>query len=115
SRLSGRASDRRSMTPVIVLTTVGTTFDPLPLATLLVQKRLAACVNVIPQIQSVYRWQGRIENACEHLLLIKTVHERLGGVNAALFAQPPYEGPEFVVVRPEELSDAYRAWLFSNV
>jgi periplasmic divalent cation tolerance protein len=60
------------MTPVIVLTTVGTTFDPYPLATQLVEKRLAACVNVIPRIHSVYRWQGKIENDDEQLLLIKT-------------------------------------------
>ena len=103
------------MTPVIVLTTVGATFDPHPLATQLVEKRLAACVNVIPQIHSVYRWQGKIENDSEQLLLIKTVHERLAELKDALFAAHPYEVPEFVVLRPEELSDAYRAWLLANV
>jgi periplasmic divalent cation tolerance protein len=103
------------MTPVIVLTTVGTTFDPLPLATQLVEKRLAACVNVIPAIQSVYRWQGKIENDSEKLLLIKTVDTRLAELKTTLFASHPYEVPEFVVLQPEELSDAYKAWLLSNV
>ena len=103
------------MIPVIVLTTVGTTFDPVPLATQLVEKRLAACVNVIPQIQSVYRWQGKIENGGEKLLLIKTVDARLEELKKALFASHPYEVPEFVVLQPVELSDAYKAWLFSNV
>jgi len=103
------------MTPVIVLTTVGTTFDPLPLATQLVEKRLAACVNVIPQIQSVYRWQGKIENDSEKLLLIKTADSRLEELKKALFAAHPYEVPEFVVLQPVELSDAYKAWLLSNV
>jgi len=103
------------MTPVIVLTTVGTTFDPLPLATQLVERRLAACVNVIPRIQSVYRWQGKIENEAEQLLLIKTVDARLQDLKKALFASHPYEVPEFVVLQPEELSDAYKAWLLANV
>ena len=103
------------MTPVIVLTTVGTTFDPLPLATQLVEKRLAACVNVIPRIESVYRWQGKIEHDAEQLLLIKTVDARLGDLKKALFASHPYEVPEFVVLQPEELSDAYKAWLLANV
>ena len=103
------------MTPVIVLTTVGTTFDPQTLATQLVEKRLAACVNIVPQIHSVYRWQGRIETDSEQLLLIKTVYERLDALRDALFAVHPYEVPEFVVLRPEELSEPYRAWLLSSV
>jgi periplasmic divalent cation tolerance protein len=103
------------MTPVIVLTTVGTTFDPHPLATQLIEKHLAACVNIVPQIQSVYRWQGKIENDSEQLLLIKTVYERLDELKDALFAAHPYEVPEFVVLRPEELSEAYRVWLLSSV
>lgn len=103
------------MTPVIVLTTVGTNFDVQQLATLLVEKRLAACVNVIPQIRSVYRWQGKIESDAEQLLLIKTVEARLGELKSTLFSMHPYEVPEFVVIQPEELSDAYRAWLLSSV
>ena len=103
------------MKPVIVLTTVGAAFDVAALARELVEQRLAACVNVIPRIHSVYRWQGKIENDDEQLLLIKTVQERLGELKKALFAAHPYETPEFVVLRPEELSDAYRAWLVSSV
>jgi len=103
------------MNPLIVLTTVGATFDPLPLAHQLVEKRLAACVNVIPQIQSVYRWQGKIENEMEKLLLIKTVDARLAELRKTLLASHPYEVPEFIVLEPEELSDAYKAWLLSNV
>jgi periplasmic divalent cation tolerance protein len=103
------------MTPVIVLTTVGTTFDPHPLATQLVERRLAACVNVIPQIQSVYRWQGKIENASEQLLLIKTVQERLDELKKALFAAHPYEVPEFVVVPIDQIAPAYRSWLLASV
>lgn len=103
------------MTPVLVLTTVGTTFDVQPLALQLVENRLAACVNVIPRIDSVYRWKGKIENDSEQLLLIKTVQENLEELKRALFAMHPYEVPEFVVIRIDDLSDAYRLWLLSSV
>ena len=103
------------MTPVVVLTTVGASFDVRQLATQLVEQRLAACVNVVPQIHSVYRWQGKIENDSEQLLLIKTVEERLDELKTALFSKHPYEVPEFVVIRIDELSDGYRSWLLSSV
>ena len=103
------------MTPVIVLTTVGATFDPHPLATQLVEKRLAACVNIVPQVHSVYRWQGAIENDSEQLLVIKTVDERVAELRDALFSMHPYEVPEFVVIRIDDLSTAYRDWLISSV
>jgi periplasmic divalent cation tolerance protein len=99
------------MTPMLVLTTVGATFDPAPLATHLVEKRLAACVNVLPQIYSVYRWKGAIERDSEQLLLIKTTDERVDALREALFAMHPYEVPEFVVIAIDKLSDAYRTWL----
>jgi periplasmic divalent cation tolerance protein len=103
------------MTPVIVLTTVGANFDPRPLANQLVEGRLAVCVNVVPQIHSVYRWQGKIENDSEQLLLIKTVEERLEELKKMLFSMHPYEVPEFVVVRMDDLSGPYRQWLLSSV
>jgi len=103
------------MTPVVVLTTVGASFDVGPLANQLVEKRLAACVNVVPQIRSVYRWQGKIENDSEQLLLIKTVSERLDELKTALFSIHPYEVPEFIVLPIDEIAPAYRAWLFESV
>ena len=63
----------------------------------------------------MYRWQGKIENDSEQLLLIKTVEERLDELKAALFSKHPYEVPEFVVIRVDNLSDGYRAWLLSSV
>jgi periplasmic divalent cation tolerance protein len=103
------------MTPVLVLTTVGATFDPAPLATQLVEKRLAACVNVIPQVYSVYRWNGAIEKESEQLLLIKTIDTHLDGLREALFSMHPYEVPEFVVIKIDDLSDAYRSWLVGEL
>lgn len=103
------------MTPVLVLTTVGASFDPQPVATRLVEQRLAACVNVVPQIHSVYRWEGKIEQEAEQLLLIKTVEERLNELKRELFSLHPYQVPEFVVIRIDDLSDAYRGWLLSSL
>ncbi|HEX9406121.1 MAG TPA: divalent-cation tolerance protein CutA [Thermoanaerobaculia bacterium] len=103
------------MTPVIVLTTFGASFEVQPLALQLVEERLAACVNVVPQIHSVYRWKGKIENDSEQLLLIKTAEERLDALRTTLFAMHPYEVPEFVVIRIDDLSDTYRAWLVSEL
>jgi periplasmic divalent cation tolerance protein len=103
------------MTPVLVLTTVGATFDPAPLATQLVEKRLAACVNVIPKIYSVYRWKDAIEKDSEQLLLIKTIDSHVVALREALFAMHPYEVPEFVVIRVDDLSAAYRDWLISSL
>jgi len=103
------------VTPVIVLTTVGASFEVQPLALQLVEERLAACVNVVPQIHSVYRWKGKIENDSEQLLLIKTAEERLDALRTTLFAMHPYEVPEFVVIRIDDLSDTYRAWLVGEL
>jgi periplasmic divalent cation tolerance protein len=103
------------MTPVIVLTTVGASFDPRQLANDLVERRLAACVNIIPQLHSVYRWQGKIENDAEQMLLIKTVDGRLDELQKALFSLHPYEVPEFMVIEPRDVAEPYRAWLIASV
>jgi len=102
------------MTPVIVLTTVGADFDPRPLARELVEQRLAACVNIVPAVTSVYRWQGRVDEEGEQLLVIKTVDTNVGELRAALFAQHPYDVPEFVVLPIASASEAYGAWLVES-
>jgi periplasmic divalent cation tolerance protein len=98
------------MKTVIVLTTVGSGFDARSLAEQLVEERLAACVNVIPQLYSVYRWQGRVEQDEEQLLLIKTAADRLDALQEKLLRVHPYETPEFVVLPIEELRGPYAQW-----
>jgi len=99
------------MTPVVVLTTVGSSFDVAPLAHDLVERRLAACVNIVEKMRSIYRWKGKIDDETEQLLIIKTIEEKVDPLREALFAAHPYEVPEFVVIRIDHLSDAYRVWL----
>lgn len=103
------------MTPVIVLTTVGRSFDAGPLARDLVERRLAACVNIVERIRSFYRWKGAVEDDSEQLLIIKTSEEKVDHLRDALFARHPYEVPEFVVIRMDDVSPAYAAWIGSGL
>lgn len=99
------------MTPLLVLTTVGADFDAVPLARSLVEARLAACVNILPGVESIYRWENRVTQDGEKLLVIKTTTERLPELQQALLEQHPYELPEFVVIRLEQVEARYAAWI----
>src|SRR5271167_5237925 len=80
----------------IVLTTVGSSEKAQHLARALVERRLAACVNIIGPIRSIYRWKDAIENEQEYLLVIKTTGERADDLEAAFAELHPYELPEHV-------------------
>jgi periplasmic divalent cation tolerance protein len=103
------------MKPVVVLTTVGADFDARALAHALVEARLAACVNVIAGVHSIYRWEGRVTGDDEQLLVMKTADERVDALRETLFAMHPYDVPEFVVLPVESTSEAYGAWWLSGV
>lgn len=102
------------MKPVIVLTSIGPDFDARPLARELVELQLAACVNIIEQVTSIYRWEGAVSEEPEQLLLIKTVEGRIGELREALLARHPYDVPEFIVLPVSETSQAYGAWLAAS-
>jgi periplasmic divalent cation tolerance protein len=103
------------MKPVIVLTTTGLDFDARALAYTLVELRLAACVNVVPRIDSIYRWEGKVTDDGEQLLIIKTSDERITALREEIFRRHPYSVPEFVVIPIAETSEAYGAWLLESV
>jgi periplasmic divalent cation tolerance protein len=103
------------MRPLLVLTSVGADFDARALAHALVEARLAACVNIVERLHSVYRWEGRVMDDAEQLLLIKTTDERVDALREELMQRHPYDVPEFVVLAIESTSDAYGAWLFDSV
>jgi periplasmic divalent cation tolerance protein len=77
----------------------------------LVEERLAACVNVLPGLRSVYRWEGAIQRADEVLLLIKTTRERVESLTARVASLHPYELPELVAVEVAGGLAAYLDWV----
>lgn len=81
----------------------------------LVDKRLAACVNILPGITSIYQWQGKRETAQEHLLLIKTSNEVYETLEQTLTELHPYELPEIIAVTLERGSAAYLDWMSQQV
>jgi periplasmic divalent cation tolerance protein len=95
----------------LVFCTCPDTVTAQSLARHLVEQRLAACVNLLPPMQSVYRWQGQIEQAQEVQLLIKTCAERLDALSAAIVQQHPYELPEILMVSPDAGLPAYLDWI----
>ena len=100
---------------IVVMTTTETQADGERLAHVLVEGNLAACVQVLPQMTSVYRWQGQIEYAKENLLLIKTTRDAYSRVEAALKGEHHYQTPEIVALTVEAGSPDYLSWLFESV
>jgi len=96
---------------VVALSTCGSEEEARKLARGLVEARVAACVNVVPGIHSVYRWQGKIEEDAEWLLLIKTRRELLDRLRALLEHSHSYDVPELIALPIEEGSPAYLDWL----
>jgi periplasmic divalent cation tolerance protein len=99
----------------IVLTTAGSEEEARKIALHLVENRLAACVNIIPQIESIYRWQGKVDSSREWLLLVKTTDERFPAVRDAIRKLHSYELPECVVLNIEDGSSEYLQWLTGSV
>lgn len=96
---------------LLVLTNVPDEATGEAIARALVEDRLAACVNLLPAVQSIYRWQGAIEQAHETTLLIKTTPQRYPELEAAIRARHPYEVPEIVAVPVTAGLPAYLAWV----
>jgi periplasmic divalent cation tolerance protein len=87
----------------------------LSLARTLVDERLVACVNVLPPMQSIYRWEGAVEQATEHQLVMKTTEERVEALKARLVALHPYEVPEVLVLPIADGAEPYLRWLTESV
>ena len=101
--------------PVIVLSAVGALPEAQKIARTLVDERLAACVNVVPGVTSIYRWKGTVEQEPELILVIKTVAERVDALKARLLELHPYELPELVVIPIGGGHGAYLEWMAEQV
>ncbi|HEX3985568.1 MAG TPA: divalent-cation tolerance protein CutA [Acidobacteriaceae bacterium] len=99
----------------VILSTAGSPEEAERIAHALVEQGLAACVNIVPKLTSIYRWEGRIETANEVLLLIKTSASRVERVEAVLRAIHSYEIPEVLVFNPESGLEEYVDWLLQSV
>ena len=99
----------------IVLSTAGSEAEARKIAQALVERRLAACVNIVGPIHSVYRWKGAVESAPEHLLVIKTTAEAFSRVRDAIRELHSYELTECIVLNIEEGSEEYLRWIDESV
>ena len=100
---------------LLVLSTAGSESEARKIAQTLVEHKLAACVNIVPRIQSIYRWEGKVEQAEEYLLLIKTVKAREEQVRTAICELNAYDLPECIAIPIESGSADYLKWLSDSV
>jgi len=99
----------------VVLSTAGSEDEARKIAHHLVEHQLAACVNIVPGIESIYRWQGKVETAREWLLLIKTTTEKFPAVRDAIRKLHSYDLPECIAIQIEDGSAEYVQWIGDSV
>jgi periplasmic divalent cation tolerance protein len=95
----------------VVLVTAPDVPSARRLARAAVKARLAACANLVPRLESIYWWQGKVESAAEVLVLFKTSRPRLAALEQFILKKHPYDTPEFLVVRVDQGSRRYLSWL----
>ena len=96
---------------MLVLTTLPSAEAAAELAKAVVEEKLAACANLLPAVRSIYRWQGRVQDESEVLVLFKTRQEHFERLKARLLELHPYEIPEVLAVPVEQGYQAYLDWL----
>jgi len=100
---------------LLVLSTFPDEEKARQIGTLLVEKQLAACVNLLPGVTSIYQWQGKVETVGEVLAIFKTTAGGFAALRDGILAHHPYEVPEVVALRMEDVSEAYGRWILAEV
>jgi len=101
----------RAQDLIVVVTSVGTEDQALDIAHALVRNRQAACVNLIPNVHSIYRWKGRVCDDGEFLLLVKTTGKEFPAVRQTIQEINTYELPEILAYRVDEASEPFASWI----
>jgi len=96
---------------LVVLVTAPSAEAAAGIARALVEERLAACGNVVPGLRSIYRWEGKVHDDAEALLVLKTTRSRFPALRDRVLALHPYEVPEVLALPVEEGSEKYLAWV----
>ena len=96
---------------IVVLSTCETDEQAKKIARHLVEKKLAACVNIVPGAHSIYRWKGAVEEAAEFVLLIKSRRDLFPALCTELAKVHPYEVPEVIALQIVDGSESYLAWV----
>ena len=104
-----------SLTARVVLTTAGSPQEAAQIGRTLVEERLVACATLIPAVESIYRWQEKVETATETLLLLKTSSDLIAALETRLHALHSYQTPEFLVLSVEGGSHQYLQWMVDSV
>ncbi len=100
---------------LIVFNTTPNKEEAEVLARKLVEQKLAGCVQIVPQITSFYQWEGEVQKDEEYLLLIKTLPEKFGDLEAFIKANHSYSVPEIVALNAENVSQEYLEWLKTSI
>ncbi|MDQ2712627.1 MAG: divalent-cation tolerance protein CutA [Acidobacteriota bacterium] len=100
---------------IVVVCACGNEAEALQIGRTLVEERLAACANVLGRVQSIYRWQGEVEAADEHMLLIKTTKARLKPLRDRITELHSYDTPEVIAIPILDGAEKYLAWIRENV
>ena len=103
------------MSALLVISTFPDIEKARQIGTALVESQLAACVNLVPAIESIYRWQGKVTTDAEVLAIFKTTAHALPEFEEKLRALHPYEVPEIVAVKPGHVSERYDRWVSESV
>lgn len=99
----------------VVLTTVSTNAEAEELAEKIIEAKLAACVQILPKMTSMYVWEGKLQKENEHLMLIKTLPEKWEALRDFVTANHSYDVPEIVAIDPVKVSESYLNWLTESL
>lgn len=100
---------------LVVLTTTSKEEEAERIARQIVDAKLAACVQILPQMTSVYFWEGKVQTEGEHLLLIKTIEDKFEELSTFITQHHSYEVPEIVAINPDRVSEEYLKWVMGVI